>query len=261
MNVHTHLRVDAHVHCYPEHDSSAFWGAAHRNFLAARPPRTGSDPTLHEIYALCMASRVGMDMFGEWSTGTRRLPDGFTLHPGDDPLLLTITGPNHFSCLMLACAQLETTERLEVMALGTRDAPPKGLAFREALAWARAHSLATAGPWGLGKWLFARRAHIDSALAAGAFEALIDSAMRPIGWGTPIPINTAHHMGVPVLAGSDPLPPAGQENRVAAYHTLIELDTPPPETASSLVRAMLAPQHPRRPAGRRLSPLAILRQR
>jgi hypothetical protein len=79
-----------------------------------------------------------------------------------------------------------------------------------------------------------------------AVVALADTTLRPLGWPEPALFQRARREGFRILAGSDPLPFAGEESRIGRYATVVDLVSEDPANADSILR-LLSPGGP--PAG------------
>jgi len=79
-------------------------------------------------------------------------------------------------------------------------------------------------PWAPGKWFGDRgRAVLSVFDSVPSCQFLVgDTSMRPVGWGEPAIMRYAEVKGIKIIAGTDPLPFAGQENLVGSYCTLLE---------------------------------------
>lgn len=222
------ILLDAHVHVHAGFSLGAFFDAALRNAAAAqRVPAGAEAPAI----GLMLTESQGVDAFARWAeSAARDVRDdgGGARQPRDtggwrfrktaesNSLWAQRAGTPAAEILLIAGRQLVTGERLEMLALGCREAFAEELPLREA----RDAVLAAGGvpvvPWGFGKWWFARGRVLAELIAADSPGAwfLGDNAGRPRLSMRPRLFAAAARRGVYVLPGSDPLPLVGQESKV-----------------------------------------------
>ena len=245
------VRADTHVHLYPCHDLRAALDGAR-----AHLDRAGAAPA--DARLLLLTERRADRMFASLRDGTAGDLGRWTPAGGAGGLL-PLSAPGGGALHVLAGRQLVTRERLEVLALATEAEFEDGAPVREALAAVRAAGGVPVLPWAPGKW-FCGRGRIVAALIAGSAPGdfwIGDTALRPVGWGEPALMRAAREKGFGVLAGSDPLPFAGEERRVGQYGMEFDGAFDPARPADS-IRALLAA--PGRLLGRRLSFPAVARR-
>ncbi len=94
-------------------------------------------------------------------------------------------------------------------------------------------------PWGFGKWWLYRGALVEAALGrvTGPGIFLGDSAGRPQSGVRPRLFREADERGIPVLAGSDPLPLPEHAARAGSYGFLLQGGIDPGQPAQSLKQA------------------------
>jgi hypothetical protein len=122
---------------------------------------------------------------------------------------------------------------------------PDGLAAEDAVGRVSSTGALPVLPWAPGKW-FGGRGRLVATLMdrfGPSAVALADTALRPIGWPTPVLIRRGLREGFRVLAGSDPLPFAGEEGRIGRYATVVDGPLDPDEAAASILR-LLGPGGP-----------------
>jgi len=118
---------------------------------------------------------------------------------------------------IVAGRQLVTSERVEVHALGTREAIPDGMELPETVRAIQAAQALAVLPWGVGKWL-GKRGRIVAAMLSSADADLFvsDNSGRPWFWRDPL-LARLRAAGRPILRGSDPLPLRAEERRVGGF--------------------------------------------
>ena len=212
------LHLDAHAHVYPFHDVP-------RLLLAAldRMPRLA--PT--DLRVLCLAERADCAFFQALAQDEIRLPgDRWRIAAWDPDGGVKVRHlPDHRDLWILAGRQIVSAERVEVCALFSDEPIADGLPAREIVRAILARGGLPALDWAPGKWLFGRGRLVRELVAEfpPAQLALVDTSLRPVGWPAPRLYRAARRQGRPVLAGSDPLPFAGEEDAAGAYRCTVTL--------------------------------------
>jgi hypothetical protein len=151
--------------------------------------------------------------------------------------------PNHYRCsvteenmslcfengsadrlFVIAGRQIISSERLEVLALGLNSDYPDGQPLRRILSEIQESGCIVVLPWGVGKWLGARK-HVIASLLMDIRDTEIflgDSGNRPFFWPLPDFFKPAGQRPPGNLPGSDPLPLAHQEKRIGSYGFLLQ---------------------------------------
>lgn len=251
------LHLDAHTHVYPFHDVP-------RLLLAAldRMPRVA--PT--DLRVLCLAERADCSFFQALAQDEIRLPgDRWRIAAWDPAGGVKIRHlPDHRDLWILAGRQIVSAERIEVCSLFSDEPIEDGQPAREIVRAILANGGLPALDWAPGKWLFGRGQLVRALVKEfpPAQLALVDTSLRPFGWPAPGLYRAARKQGRAVLAGSDPLPFAGEEDLAGSYHCTFTL--PGLDDSARLVaplKAALAAGHLAiQFGGRRGSPLAVLRR-
>jgi hypothetical protein len=196
------LLIDAHVHLHDSYDARRFLDHAAANFERAAAAHRWQTPT----GALLLTESAGVDRFARLEAGGDDT-DGWAIDRIDAVTLLARSGARRL--LLVAGRQVVTAEGLEVLLLGTRVTPADRQPIREVLAEGERAGALRVVPWGVGKWLFAR-GHLLVQLIGSARPGdgffLGDSGGRPFFWTNPRHFRLAAQRGIPVLAGTDPLP-------------------------------------------------------
>ncbi|MDI6774781.1 MAG: hypothetical protein QME60_05225 [Verrucomicrobiota bacterium] len=246
--------VDAHVHFYP-----CYRAAEALRGLADNLARLGGAAAC----LACLAERAGGRFFTGLKTG-RTVPTGpgFRVRTTADAEALMIEQTGRPLLALVAGRQVVTAERLEILTLMTDASIPDGLPALEVAEQTTAVGGIPVLAWAPGKWLLSR-----SRVARDLIEraqpgqlAVGDTALRPTVWGEPRLMRLARRKGLPVLAGSDPLPFAGDDRWMGAYASLIEGEFDPERPAMSLRRALTGSATMIRPVGRRGGFLTVLRR-
>jgi len=184
-----------------------------------------------------------------WEAHVTAEPDSLCLM-SDDCSLVTVAG-----------RQMVSRERLEVLALGTRQQFKEGQPAQTLI-----QKVAQAGaipvlPWGVGKWMGARGRVVESLIESSALPPFFlgDNANRPAFWPPPSQFRRAEEQGIRNLSGSDPLPFPEEVQRVGSFGVVLngalDLDRP----AEDLKRMLLDPTTTFRQFGRRETPGRFVR--
>jgi hypothetical protein len=238
--------ADTHVHLYPCYDTAAALRFAMLRLAMLAPglPRV-----------LCLTERSDCHFFRDLHSGAKKIPPPFSFHTSGDSAL-TLTDNAGQKIYLIAGRQIATLEKLEVHCLGIDADIPDRLPIADVI-----ESVIVAGgipviPWGLGKWL-GKRGHIVRDIAAKNSEVFLgDSTMRPTIWPEPV-FSSARSR---VLAGSDPLPFAGDEVQIGVYSTVFTADFDENDPAESLRAALRNATNSRRIVGERCSAMAVYRR-
>jgi len=222
----TTVVADTHVHLYPCYDLALALAS-----LAANLGRTPAGAR-----AAFFAERHDCQMFAALrGDAARQAPGGFEIRQLADPgaLLVTVAGvpPVH----LFAGRQIVTAERIEILALLAPGAPPDGLpAERVVKAILEAGGVPVLG-WSPGKWLGVRGRLVRGLLKRFGADSLLlgDTVLRPAFSQEPSIMRAARRQGVGVLAGSDPLPFAGEERLLGSYASIFTGDIDPARPVES----------------------------
>jgi hypothetical protein len=229
--------LDTHVHLHPVYDLARTFAAA-RDVLAGAAGPDGAA-------GLCLTEAAGCRAFDTLRDGGWVVP-AWTVAPAEDGRTLRVSPATGGEGLwIVAGRQIVTRERIEVLALGCGTEVPDGLAAEDAVGRVSSTGALPVLPWAPGKW-FGGRGRLVATLMdrfGPSAVALADTALRPIGWPTPVLIRRGLREGFRVLAGSDPLPFAGEEGRIGRYATVVDGPLDPDEAAASILR-LLGPGGP-----------------
>lgn len=224
----TQLAVDAHVHVHRLDHADDLFDSALTNFGAAAAGRLG---------VLMLADMRSQDTYTALTQ--HRHSQRWSVTPGADGISLRARRSDGRALTVIAGRQVVTSERIELLGLGTRDALPDGAPLAETLDRMLASEAVVVVPWGFGKWLGARGALIAQELSERSHRVFVgDSGGRPRAWPTPKIIKTSHTRGLPVLSGTDPLPIAGDHTRVGSRGVIVDVQARPAWLGIDLVRGL-----------------------
>lgn len=253
----TRLVADFHLHVYKVYPLDALLHAVFANLNRA----SGSSRPEPVLKAAFLAERRRYRVFHDWHRGLFRQRN-FTVTPRG-PCALEIKTDKNDRLLVFAGRQVATAEGLELLSLVSDLDVPDALPFTEAAARVLDSGGIPVLPWAPGKWGGARRAIIKKGIASMAGRGLLlcDSSIRPSFFPDPLLFHYARRLGVPVVAGTDTFPVAGEESLAGSYATTLEGDFPA-ESAAEAIPCLLRDRSFKlcRRTGRR-SPLPIAAHR
>jgi hypothetical protein len=240
-----------HVHLYPCHDTVRLLECALGYLEPGR--RDGV------LRILALTERHDCHAFRDLADGALRLPAPWSLAPSAEPAGLVLARDGAPRLCVVAGRQVVTRERIEVLALGADADVPDGLPAAEALACVRAGGAIPVLSWAPGKWFFARGRIVRDLLLGSdpAGVAVGDTSLRPTVWPLPGIMAEASRRGFRVVAGSDPLPFAGDERYAGSYAVAADFAASAERPVAALRRLVLDPGVALSLRGRRCGALAV----
>lgn len=233
------LVADGHVHVYPVYDLAMSFSALDAN-LSKMAGRAGADGK-PVVKAAFLTERSDCRFYSEWCKRPPRVKE-FTVHATAEKSALLVRRSGEPVFYLLAGRQIVTSERLEWLGLIMAGDVPDGLSSSEALARIRAANGVPVLCWAPGKWLFKRGRIIRALLGdskAGPFP-MGDTTLRPYLWMMPALMRRARRAGHRIVAGSDPLPFAGEEKVMGTYGFSMPFIFDERRPAGSLRNALLS---------------------
>lgn len=244
----TTLLVDGHVHYHPCFGVGRFLEAALSNFRAARD-EVGRQNALG---CLMFTESSWSHYFRAFANGLieREAPD-WGVETTDEECSLVAYKDGDERLLLVAGRQIVTAERLEVLALATRDDYPDGLRIDEAVERTVSSGAVTVLPWGFGKWTGKRGRMVRRILTSPSADEIFvgDNGGRPALGPHPALFRLAEARGVPILPGSDPLPLPAEVGKPGRYGFVLEGPADPRAPAGA-IKAILAKRTTPRRFGR-----------
>lgn len=248
--------ADTHVHLYPCHDAGALLRAGWDHLTANLSAEERS--TAHRV--LCLTERHDCRAFAAIDQG-QLLPAPFTVS-GRGEGWLHLDDAEGRTLTLVAGRQINTAERIEILALGADLDLPDGAPIRDVIPRVRSSGAVPVIAWAPGKWFFQRGKTVAALVAdarAGDF-LLGDSTLRPRGWPRPTLMGWAAGRGIGTVCGSDPLPFAGEEPRAGTYAVRWDGAWDSARPGDSLRALLAAPPEALQPAGCRNDPLTMARR-
>ncbi len=206
------LVIDSHIHIYPCYSLQyAFTILIDRfNTLDSKA-----------VKIACLTERYDCDYFQELKEGRiGDLNSGFIVsHEADGDFLRITRSGDGTEFHLLPGRQVVAKERIEVIGLNHPKHVSDGTPAREIVDTILENGGTPMLAWSPGKWFFTRGKVILSLLErySPADMLIGDTSLRPRGWFKPLLVRKAQRMGYKVIAGSDPLPFAGEEEAFGAY--------------------------------------------
>jgi hypothetical protein len=232
------IRADLHVHYYPHFNWRVFISSALRNLGDVSQPNA---PKL-----LALTERKDCSFFEQLVSPDFAPGEEFQVTPSADRCSAVIRHAQQ-QLSIVAGWQINTLERLEVLALCCRPRISSGLSWQDTF-----EQISNAGGiavinWAPGKWWFERGRLIAEILQKRPQTLLCETALRFKGYPKSGLFSQAQ-----VLYGSDSLPLEGEEARVGSYGTILEGEYDPAVPGASL-RALLQAGATTQAMGDRLS--------
>lgn len=211
------VKGDGHVHLYP-----AYHVALALTRLLANCHWLGPKPAAgvtEFMAAFLLAGRNSLTLAQLLERQADLAAVGIQMAAGPEPQCLTLTFFETRRLCLLAGRQIVTRERLELLGLILTEPIPDGLPAEETISRITAPGGIPVLAWAPGKWFLRRGQIVRRILDEAPPGQLVigDTALRPRGWPMPSLMRRARRRGFLVLGGSDPLPVAGEEQRIGTY--------------------------------------------
>ena len=210
------ILIDTHIHIYPIYSLVDALNYCVNNMNRIDPQATR---------VMCLAERHDCDVYQQLLTDPGVLLDkDYQVEPMADDRQIRVSF-NGESLYILPGRQLITAENIEVLALACTSRITEGQTAASTIEACRKVGGVPVLAWSPGKWFFKRGRVVADLLQSTPPNQLLigDTSLRPLGWGQPRLIRYARRSGMTVVAGSDPLPFAGEERLFGAYVTQIEV--------------------------------------
>ena len=207
------LVVDAHVHVYPCMPVRAMLDAAARNLFA-------NGGAAAHAGVLLVADPDGVPGYERLLTEPGEQDRGGWRREHGDERSVTFRREGGPRVSAVRGQQLITREGLEVLGIACDARLESGFPLAEMVGRIRAARGQAILAWGAGKWLGRRGRALTKLIEAEAGRPdvmLADNGGRPRAWWRVPQFETAAERGMRVLAGTDPLPLPGEEQRVGSY--------------------------------------------
>jgi len=201
--------ADTHIHFYPCYDLK-------RAIVILRSNLANIDSDCLNLAFL--AERFDCHYFQEMKIKKEEIPSSsFKIRDFGEALMLEEQG--YQNLFLFAGRQVITRERLEILALTTDMKIPDGLPVHTVIDHINEAGAIAVLSWAPGKWFGERGKRVARLLKDYSANELLlgDTTLRPWCWFEPLLMKKAVKSGFSVLAGSDPLPFAGEEKMMGRY--------------------------------------------
>lgn len=204
--------VDTHAHYYPCYDAEDFLYSVHRNLYANAKLCATNDSIDVVACLLETESNTCFSSLAEGRLGGTKKLSWKVEKNRENPAVLHLTRGARHQLTIIGGRQLVTWEKLELILLGCLEPITNGQAMEDLiLTYQNRYGLIL--PWGFGKWLGKRGKTVSNLLEQKELAfSLGDNAGRPAIWRGIPQFNLARSCGVPIVAGSDPLPLAAEQD-------------------------------------------------
>jgi hypothetical protein len=233
----TLVLVDGHVHIYACHVIDRVLDGSWQHFQGI----ANGYGTANFQGVLLFTEAAGDQVFGKlartiggqigrWSVGATREACSLALQRDDGASLLVVAG-----------RQLVSQEKLELSAYFITETIPDGAPLTTLLM--QVHHLGGLAviPWGVGKWFGKRGQEVKARLQCRTTPFLLsDNGGRPWFWPMPRLFHLARQHQIPVLAGSDPLPRASEQQQAGRVGFVLQGALHPACPAESLKQRLLS---------------------
>lgn len=243
------ILADFHVHMYRCFNLSGLFSAAAANFNRL----AGSLGTPSCQGVLCLTDSKGYETFDLLRSGENISP--WVIESTEEEQSLQVVNDG-YTLTVIAGRQINSRERIEVLALGTTESFADDIPLAETLDLIKQSEGLAVLPWGAGKWTGKRGVLVRDVFASqpGVFAG--DNGGRPQGWPLPVFFSEAKGRNMPVLAGSDPLPIPQDQCRVGSYGALSRQTLQEHKPARHLL-ALVRKGHFQKIYGSRISPVTF----
>jgi hypothetical protein len=244
------IAADTHVHLYPFYDAGLLLDHAMDN-LGALAPTAGA-------FALLLTERSDCRAFRALRDGSLKPGADWKIEATDDSNAVVARCDSGPGLCVIAGRQINTRERIEILALTMDLEIEDGLPIDDALARVNGAGAVPVLAWAPGKWFSARGKIVERLIDHAEKGRLLlgDTSLRPTVWPEPALMKRGAARGLAIVAGSDPLPFAGEESAAGTYGTAMDVVFNPARPAESLRAALLNPLLRSQRIGRRSGPVA-----
>ena len=224
MQSNIQLIADSHVHIYPFMTVESVLEAASRNFFETGTSVQGSE-TVGLLVVADPEGVRGFERILEFGDGSGKV-GGWRIESADHRSV-TLRKSSYNPIVAIRGQQLISREGLEVLAIGHDGELRSGLRLSSLLEKVRDAGGLSVIAWGAGKWLGRRGRVITEVIVAesGRSDIMLgDNAGRPRCWSRVRQFDLARESGMRIVAGTDPLPIAGEESRIGGYGVRMSIE-------------------------------------
>jgi hypothetical protein len=209
--------ADTHVHIYSCYDLHKFSSMLEQNLK-----KVGAGQTIRLGF---LTERSDCNFFDDIKSGNEKIiSECGNIQLGPDESSLIRDNGSGEKCILLPGRQVVAKERIEILALATTAKIPDGMQAVDIVTMILDNGGVPVVAWAPGKW-FGERGNVVRSLLDGFNPARLligDSSMRPTIWAEPFIMREARKQGYRIIAGSDPLPFAGEESMAGTYCSVFD---------------------------------------
>jgi len=242
------LIADTHLHVYPFYDVGTAMRHLAANLSGLCPGATR---------AAFLVERADCDWFAALGTGEASPVPGFRVEQCGEAGAAILKEEDGEPIYVFAGRQFVTAERVEVLSLAATPAVEAGRVARDVVEEVLVAGGVPVLAWAPGKWFFQRGTVVRNVMAEFGPRVLVgDTSLRPTIWPEPALMAGA----ATVLAGSDPLPFAGEERYFGRYASIIDCDFDYARPVASIRAALTSGKAEVTRCGQRCGVLDVVRR-
>ena len=224
--------ADTHVHLYPGYDLTKAFCFAQKNLSKLLPSA--------EERILYLTERSECALYEEILAGA--LGNSFSTKELSSEVMRLENDDLNVSLVLVRGIQVATLERLEVLGLACSTRVQDRIPLSEAIDKIVESGGVPVLNWAPGKWWFKRGQFVRRELQRNSSRGVLvgDVSLRPLGYPLPRLFRVAQEQGIGMIAGSDPLPFAGEEERIGSYGIMSEqnfLETSASESVHNILNS------------------------
>ncbi len=229
------ILIDSHVHLYDNFDPDSFIESITRNFI--KFGKLDENEFKESVKMIFLTEAKENDFFTRIEDNSLPLKncDIHTEKTGEEGSILLKQNGNELFYIIRG-RQIITEENIEILSVGDGPIIKDGLPAAEVLERIRENEQLAILAWGVGKWLFGRGKMVKNIINTLEYPLLLigDNSARPLLWIKPLIYRKGDKLGIPVVAGSDPLPLNGEDEKAGSYFFMIKSNFDPKRPLNSI---------------------------
>lgn len=221
----TTILMDGHVHLYPEYNLNQAFRLGTENMQKCLQ-KSSPAASQNVVAVWLLTERWDCNFFQKISAAPEKFSNGdMKLTPASEKLAVVLERKGFPKTYILPGRQLVSKDGLEILSLATDYfVKDRTLSTRELIINVNRKDGVPVLNWAPGKWFFNRGQIVRQILEASQPTEFVvgDNPLRPVCWPKPGLMKLAAQKGFKVIAGSDPLPFAGEEKNIGKYCFITE---------------------------------------
>ena len=212
------ILCDGHVHIHDCYPIDAFLSATFDNFTVVS--NKACKETEGARFVLWLTESAGMDKFTELleiNGKDKHRSNGIWRVRATQDTISSIAESDRGELILIAGRQIVSAEKIEILALGTREQIADGAPLTETIEQTVSIGALPVVPWGFGKWIGKRGKIVEQVLKTSENLFIGDNGGRIAGFSEPGLFRLARNRHIPILPGTDPLPFPYEYKRVGSY--------------------------------------------